>query len=159
MLIKVLNWIDSRERAERDGVWLDTVDKKCIKNELPFKSVNGIFQTELLSVFSKRAVRCEKEKKAARRRSRGRQRHRETRTWKTCLFLSSSQLGLWKSRETQCEAVFCWRSVPFPFFSSLLWACGFLITASLNQCLLPWSLLWWIKAIILVGSGQFVSPL
>lgn len=36
---------------------------------------------------------CEKE--AARRRNWGRSKGKETATWKTCLFLSSSQLGLW----------------------------------------------------------------
>lgn len=65
----------------------------------------------------------------ARRRNRGRQIRRETGTWTTRLKLSSRQLGLWKSREARCEAVFCQRSVPFHFSFSLLRACGFLITA------------------------------
>lgn len=37
------------------------------------------------------------------------------------------------------------RSMPLPFSFSLLWACGFVITASLNQCLFPWTICWLIK--------------
>lgn len=147
-------------QKEKDRVWIHRGwIKKCMKTELLLKSMNGVFQGELLSVCSQRAARgaLEKEKKTARRRNRGRQKHRETGTWKTRLELSSSQLGLWKSIEARCEAVFCCRSVPFPFSFSLLRACGFLITVSLNQCLFPWSIFWWIKAITPLGSGQSPS--
>lgn len=87
----------------------------------------------------------------------GGRRNTETGTWKTRLFLSSSQLGLWKSEKAQCEAVLCWPSTPLSFSFPLLWACGFLITVSLNRCPFPSSIFWWIEAIIAVGSGQFPS--
>lgn len=152
---ELANNMRREERSERK-VWIDRVNKKkWIQKELPLKSINGVFQSELLCVCSKRAVWCEGS--SWEREGRETEKQREAGTWKTCLFLSSSQLGLWKSGEAQCEVLFCWRSVPFLLSFSLLWAYGFLITASLNQCLFPCSIFWWIKAIILVGSGQFPS--
>lgn len=59
----------------------------------------GVFQ----SCCSGRAARREggaREKETARRRNRGRQRRKETGTGKTRLFLSSSQLELWKSERS-----------------------------------------------------------
>lgn len=70
--------------------------KKAWKRGGLLKSVNGVFQ----SCCSGRAARREggaREKETVRRRNRGRQRRKETGTWKTRLFLSSSQLELWKS--------------------------------------------------------------
>lgn len=67
------------------------------KKELPLKTVNGLFQSELLFQESSAVWGGACEKETARRRNRGRQRRKETGTWKTSLFLSSSQLGLWKS--------------------------------------------------------------
>lgn len=63
-----------------------------------------------------------------RQRNKVRLKLKETGTWKTCLFLCGSQLGLWKCGEGQCETIFSWRKVRFPFSFSL-----FLIKAFLNQ--------------------------
>lgn len=63
--------------------------------------MNGVFQCEPWERD------CEMEKQ------------RETGTWKTRLFLSGSQLGLWRRekknvREAQREVIFCGRNVPSP---------------------------------------------
>lgn len=57
--------------------------------------MNGVFQSELF--FQESGAMRVWSSWERERRNRGRLKRKETGTWKTRLFLSSSQLGLWKS--------------------------------------------------------------
>lgn len=153
----------SGKRSTR--VWIDKADerKKSLNKKEIFLSSLWMASSKVSCWLSFLREQCgvkgarEKGKTARRGGGGGGGRNTETGTWKTRLFLSSSQLGLWKSEKAQCEAVLCWPSTPLSFSFPLLWACGFLITVSLNRCPFPSSIFWWIEAIIAVGSGQFPS--